>query len=91
MCSAHVQKCQKCHVHFVVGKLDRVLCQDGEPPYWVVEFDWLIMLIIVNPGLELYYHHFLYADIFGSMSYIFIPFNRKGNILYVMEHQSGLS
>ena len=56
-----------------------------------MEFDWLIMLIIVNPGLELYYHHILYADIFGSMSYIFIPFDRKGNIFYVMEHQSGLS
>ena len=60
------------------------------PSYWAMEFDWLIMLIIVNPGLKLY-HHFLYADIFGSMSYIFIPFDRKGNILYVMVHQSGLS
>ena len=48
-------------------------------------------VIIVNAGLELYYHHILCADVFGSMSYIFLPFDRKGNIFYVMEHQSGLS
>ena len=61
------------------------------PSYWAMEFDWVIMLIIVNPGLELYYHQILYADIFGSMPYIYIPFDRKGNILYVRVHQSGLS
>ena len=36
--------------------------------YWVMEFYQLIMLMIVNPGLQSYYHHNLYADIFGSMS-----------------------
>ena len=41
--SCTCSKMSNCHVHFVVGKLDRVLCQDGEPPCWVVEFDWLIM------------------------------------------------